>query len=370
MKRVLIIGAYGNFGRFITGRLAQDKSLKVVIAGRSQQKADELAEELVAQKVSVHQPEAHALDIHVNLQNRLAQLNPDIVIHTSGPFQSQDYKVAEACIEVGAHYIDLADGREFVSEIYQLDLAAKKAGVVVISGASSVPCLTSALIDHYQQEFAVIEEVDYGITTAQKTTRGLATTAAILSYTGKGFDTKIDGTNRSIFGWQSLRARKYRKLGWRMLGNCNVPDLALFPARYPDIRTIRFYAGLELPFIHIVLWSLSWLVRTGLISSLEKAAPLLLKLSFLFDWMGTVNSGFHMRLSGKDELGKPKVVDFELTAKSGDGPYIPCMPAILMCQKLADGQFENTGASPCIGMISKSEYLTALENLDICWGEK
>jgi hypothetical protein len=67
------------------------------------------------------------------------------------------------------------------------------------------------------------------------------------------------------------------------------------------LKTVRFYAGLEIPFIHITLWALSWLVRIGLIRRLEKAAPLLLKTSYLFDWLGSANSAFHMELSGTDK---------------------------------------------------------------------
>jgi len=149
-----------------------------------------------------------------------------------------------------------------------------------------------------------------------------------------------------------------------------VPDLALFPKRYPELKTIRFYAGLEIPFIHVTLWALSWLVRARLIASLVKAAPLMLKLSYLFDWLGTSNSGFHMKLSGTGKNGGNKTITFELTARSGDGPYIPCMPAIILAKKLASGTLNETGAHPCMGFITKDEYLGALSKLDISWTEK
>jgi saccharopine dehydrogenase-like NADP-dependent oxidoreductase len=359
IKRVLIIGGYGNFGSFITRRLAQDDNLQVIIAGRSREKAEKLAREMNI--------EAVALDINNGLAAALAAVKPDIVVHTSGPFQAQGYDVAKACIAQGCHYIDLADGREFVENIAMLDAEAKEKGVLVISGASSVPCLTSALVDHYRIEFQALENLDYGITTAQKTNRGLATTAAILSYTGKPFKTLINGRMKNVYGWQSLHARKYPALGWRLLGNCEVPDLVLFPKRYPDLKTVRFYAGLEIPFIHITLWALSWLVRIGLIRRLEKAAPLLLKTSYLFDWLGSANSAFHMELSGTDKGGNNKTVRFELNARSGDGPYIPCMPAILMVKKLANGLVSGTGAAPCMGFITLDEYLAALADLDIQW---
>ena len=363
--RVLILGGYGNFGSFISRTLAKENNIQVIIAGRSLVKADKLAFEINL----TSNIETIALDIDDDISSSLKKIKPNIVIHTSGPFQSQTYEVAESCINLGIHYIDLADGREFVAGISQLHELAIKNNVLVISGASSVPCLTSALIDHYQAEFENIESIDYGITTAQKTARGLATTAAILGYTGKPFSTLINGIHQNVYGWQGLHIHKYEQLGWRLLGNCNVPDLALFPKRYPDIKNIRFYAGLEISFIHITLWSLSWLVRIGLIKNLQGAAPLLLRTSFLFDWLGSSNSGFHITMSGKDLLSQDKTVTFELAARSGDGPYIPCIPAILLAKKLANNKITKVGAYPCIGLINRNDYLNELKDLDIHWIE-
>lgn len=359
---LLIIGGYGNFGSFITRALAKEKNITLSIAGRTLSKAQTLADEVNAKAIEI--------DIRHNFIEKLQTIKPDIVIHTSGPFQSQGYEVAEACIACGVHYIDLADAREFVAGIHTLDDKAKRANVMVISGASSVPCLSSALIEHYNNEFDVLENVDYGISTAQKTTRGTATTAAILSYTGKSFKTLINGEQKDVYGWQNLHAQKYSGRGRRLLGNCNVPDLELLPKIYPQLKTLRFYAGLELPFIHITLWGLSWLVRIGLIKDLKPAAPLLLKLSFLFDWLGSAHSSFHMTLQGHDKSGSHKTIHFELSARNGDGPYIPCMPAILIAKKLANGQLNTTGAKACIGIISKNEYLDALKALDISWTEQ
>jgi saccharopine dehydrogenase-like NADP-dependent oxidoreductase len=366
IQRVLIIGGYGNFGSFIAKTLAKDSDLQIIIAGRSLQKAQAFSEKIEA----INKVEAYQVDIQNDITTALCSIKPDIVIHTSGPFQNQGYAVAEACINAGMHYIDLADGRDFVANIHHLETLAKNKNVLVISGASSVPCLTSALIDHYQTRFKSIDCLDYGITTAQKTARGLATTAAILSYTGKSFETIYRGKRKQILGWQGLKARKYNQLGWRLLGNCDVPDLALFPVRYPDIKTIRFYAGLEIPLIHLTLWGLSWLVRAGILRRLENFAPLLLKVSYLFDWLGSSNSAFHMTLTGKDDLNLNKKIQFELTAQSGDGPYIPCMPAILLTRKLVQKTIIERGAFPCMGFITYEEYLDSLKDLDISWIEQ
>lgn len=197
IQRVLIIGGYGNFGSYITKSLAREANMQVIIGGRSSAKAKQLVLELDAANAA----EAIALDINTDITDVIQSVNPNIVVHTSGPFQTQGYDVAKSCIAQGAHYIDLADGRSFVEGIVTLDEQARSRGVLVVSGASSAPCLTSALVDYYKGEFKVLENIDYGITTAQKTARGLATTAAILGYTGKRFSTLIDGNQTDVYGW-------------------------------------------------------------------------------------------------------------------------------------------------------------------------
>jgi len=52
-------------------------------------------------------------------------------------------------------------------------------------------------------------------------------------------------------------------------------------------------------------------------------------------------------------------------ARSGHGPYIPCMPAILLARKLARDTLHVRGAMPCVDLISLDEYLAALKGLDI-----
>src|SRR3546814_8733808 len=78
--------------------------------------------------------------------------------------------------------------------------------VLVVSGASSVPCLTAAVIDAYLPAFARLDAVDYGISAAQHTNRGLATTSAVLSYVGKSMTMLRDGVIKTVYGWEDTRA--------------------------------------------------------------------------------------------------------------------------------------------------------------------
>ena len=361
MTRVLIIGGYGNFGGYIARALAADPNISLMIGGRSEAKADRFALSLGTLNPAV----GATRDIDGDLEGRLRELAPDVVIHTTGPFQAQDHRVARASILAGAHYLDLADARQFVASIDELDAAAKRAGVSVISGASSVPCLTAAFLDRYQPQFAKMTGASYGIAAAQATNRGLGTAAAILSYVGKPFTILAAGRRKRVFGWQGIRAVRYPELGLRLFGYCDIPDLELFPERYGDLNDLEFVAGHEVKLLHVGTWLLSWLVRLGFVKSLSPHAARLLKLSFLLDPLGSDKSGFHMFLRGIDGGGRPAEIRIFMLARQVHGPNIPCYPAIILARRIAAGQQLEPGARSCLGMIDLDELLGSMEHLDI-----
>ena len=319
VARVLVIGGYGNFGSYIAQSLAQDPQIRLPIGGRAEAKAQSVA----AWLGGANPAEGHAIDIDGNLAAAFDRISPDIVVHTSGPFQRQDHRVARACIAQGCHYLDLADARDFVVSIGELDAAARERGVIVVSGASSVPCLTAAVIDHYRPGFTRLDAINYGICTAQQTNRGLATTLAVLSYVGKPLLRQRDGRMQRVFGWQDTHVVRYPELGLRLFGKCDIPDLDLFPRRYSDVRSIRFAAGHELKVLHAGTWALGWLVRLGLVRSLDRHAEQLLKFALLFDRFGSGRSGFHMFLAGAGRDGRPRCAASSSSRGRGTGRTFP-----------------------------------------------
>ena len=355
--KVLVLGASGNFGRRIALALAR-KGIPIIAAGRTGGKLAALTQEAREGPLG-----SAVFDVTSELDRHLDALRPAVVINTCGPFQGADISIARAAIEHGVHYIDLSDGRDFVRGFDTLDSAAKARGVVAITGASTVPALSSAVIEHFCGEFAEIESLQYGISPGQKTTRGLATTQAVLSYVGKRLE-PFAGRTRPMFGWQDLYREDYPEIGPRWFANCDIPDLDLLPARY-GIKAIRFSAGLEVPLLHFGLWLLSWIVRARFPLNLPRFAKPMLAASNLFDVFGTADGGMHIILRGRERDGAPHERRWFVIAKSGDGPQIPCVPAIILGEKLARGEVLATGAYPCTGLISLEEYMAELKGLDI-----
>ena len=160
--RVLVIGGYGNFGTRIAAGLMRVGGLEVVIVGRNAARAKKAAQHLGAEPAE--------LDVQAGeLAAGLLRIGGDVIVSAVGPFQQDDYRLARAAIAAGMHYVDISDSRRHVCGIIQLDHAARERGVMVVSGASSVPALSSAVIDASVDKFSVLSEVDYGISASELT---------------------------------------------------------------------------------------------------------------------------------------------------------------------------------------------------------
>jgi hypothetical protein len=361
MNQVLILGGYGNFGSRIATALVKE-NISIIIAGRELKKAETLRNKL-KQDAAENMITVAAFDANKELGKQLELLKPIIVINTIGPFQTTDYFIAKTCIQHNVHYIDLADARDFVTGITCLDSLAKKNNVLVVSGASTVPGLSSAVLERYKNDFAAIDSLIYGISPGQKAPRGLATTKSILTYLGKPLK-PWGNHNQTRFGWQDIYRQEYPELGKRWMANCDIPDLDLFTDKY-GLKNIRFFAGMENSALHLGMWAMSYLVRIGLPLNLPKHAKFLLSLSHIFDSFGTTSGGMHMLMKGTNKEGKFLEIKWFIIAKDNDGPQIPCVPAIILSKKIIQGKLHASGAIPCVGMITLDECMKELEGFSI-----
>lgn len=358
--RVAIIGGYGNFGAHVARSLASDSAIQLVIAGRSLAKA----QAFVAGLGAANPAEAGAYDL-AGPPEALAALKPHLVINMVGPYNGQSYAVAEAAIACGAHYCDIADAREFVTGIGVLDDAAKAAGVAVLAGASSVPALTAAYCDEAALVMRSIRYVEYGISGAEQSNAGAGTVAAVLSFVGQRFTQLIDGRMTQVTGWSDLRRVHLPGVGKRWFGRANAPDLDLFAARYPGLTDHSFWAGHAIAPLHFGTLLMGWLTRAGLLPRLDPFAPQLVRIASLFDWLGTGTSGFFMTITGEGADGAPVTRRHWIVARSGHGPYIPCIPVILIAQAMAAGRRFPSGARPCLGIVTLAEFRAAFAGFDI-----
>lgn len=345
--RIVVLGGYGNFGARICRALAQRSVGEVIAAGREPD-AGRLAPGVGRAKLDL---EAR------NFAGALEDLSPSIVVHCAGPFQGQGYHVAAAAVDAGAHYIDLADGRDFVANFAErVHRPARERNVLAVSGSSTLPALSSAVIDNVSRRLAQIDEIRIVIAPPQRAERGTATIAGIVSYAGKPFKWLSAGEWTAAYGWQEMRRAEITGLRSRWSAACDVPDLALLPARFPGVKTVEFRAALELRVQHLGLWCAAALRRRGMDVPLERWVLGLGRMANALNVFGSDRGGMLVSVIGTREDGSRARVEWHLTAGSNHGPEIPCMAAILLAQKLAQGEIATRGAYPCMGFLTLADF--------------
>lgn len=347
--RVMVLGGYGNFGARICRALAGDASMELLVAGRDGLAAQQFAERLPAGFGA----QGVAVDMHsADFSSQLSALKVDLLIHTAGPFQGQDYAVARACAQAGASYIDLADGRRFVSDFAQaLNAPFRAAGRVAISGASTVPALSSAVVDALCSGWQRIDTIDTCIAPAQTAPRGLATMRAVLGYCGEPLSVWRNGQWQFQTGWANPQPVQIQGLKPRLGALCDIPDLELFPEKYKVAQRVEFLAAVEVRLAQRALALLASLRRLRLIPNPAVFARVLNAGAKGLDPLGSALGGMVVRVSGLNADQASAQRAWHIAADNDHGPEIPCMAAILLARKLASGQHMQPGAYPAVSLL-------------------
>lgn len=349
--RTLVLGGYGNFGARIARGLAGDAAIQLLIGGRDGRQAAALADELGAAPLVV---DAASAGLAATLRREGVQL----LIHSAGPFQAQDYRVAEAAADAGAHYIDLADGRRFVCDFkVALNVRYLATGLSAVSGASTVPALSTAVIDHLCAGWQRIHSIESCIAPAQTAPRGIATLQAVLSYCGAPIQVWQQGRWVALPGWANPVAVHFARMKPRLGALCDIPDLELLPQRHRGVQSVMFRAALEIGLTQRGFAWLAALRQAGLIRQPQRWARPLQRIA---DWMNPFGSdvgGMVLRVQGIDAQGQARQRAWHITAGNDHGPEIPCMAAILLARRWAHGAAPQPGAGPCAGLLSVEDFM-------------
>ena len=359
MTRILILGGYGNFGGRLARLLADESRLTLLIAGRSHERAKRFCAALGG----VAKLEPHRFDRNGYVLAQLRDITPEIVIDASGPFQTyggDPYAVVKACITLGINYLDLADASAFVNGIAAFDGEAKKREVFVLSGVSSFPALTAAVVRELSRDMAQVETVIAGVAPSPFADIGLNVFRAIASYAGKPLTVLRDGretTAHALVGsrYFTIAPPGMLPLRPRRFSLVDVPDLTVLPALYPSLRTVWVGAGTVPGVLHRALGMLSWLVRLGVLRTLGPFAASMYWASRLLRW-GEHRGGMFVTVAGFAAGGSRVEREWHVIAEAGDGPFIPAMAAAAIVHCILEGWRPAAGARAGTADVRLADY--------------
>lgn len=153
---VAVLGATGVTGRRVAAYLAsraRETNLRWVAAGRDPDKVRRvLAEE------GVHEAEVIASDIGRPESLQALAERSRVVLNLVGPYAPVGREVVAACVEAGAHYVNISGEMQFIRRIVtEFDKAARSAGVKVVqpAGFESLPpdLLIRAMAEQAKERF-------------------------------------------------------------------------------------------------------------------------------------------------------------------------------------------------------------------------
>lgn len=167
-RRVVVAGGRGVFGSLLVAELQTRREFDVVAPSRA------------------------ALDINDAISIRRAAEGAFAVLCAAGPFQTLDRSAVRAVVDAGAHWLDIADDPSWffgLLDDQSLDEAARKAGVAVLPGLSSLPALSGALVRRATMRAPEARHATITLAIGNRNRKGAAAIASALASGGHSLST-------------------------------------------------------------------------------------------------------------------------------------------------------------------------------------
>ncbi len=275
---------------------------------------------------------------------------------------------------MGVDYMDFADGSDFVKGIGQFDEAAKAKGIFVLSGVSSFPVLTAAVVRRLSGDLVKVNAITAGIAPSPFAGVGENVIRAIAAYAGQPVKLVRNGHAASGFALTEIKRYTIAPPGRLPLDNLrfslvDVPDLQVLPELWPGLDGIWMGAAPVPEILHRMLNGLAWLVRWRMLPSLSPFASVFFYAVNTLRW-GEHRGGMFVQVEGLTSAGASIVRSWHLLAEGNDGPFIPCMALEAVVKRSLDRHAPAAGARPASGDLELADYEKLFAQRTIYTGQR
>jgi short subunit dehydrogenase-like uncharacterized protein len=185
MKRTgqfLIYGATGFTGK-LTSRIARDRGLKPILAGRNEAKLEAIANALGLRY------RVFALSQSAAIDAALAEV--DAVLHIAGPFSATSRPMADACLRTGTHYLDITGEIDVFETLARRDAEARTAGIMLLPGVGFDVVPSDCLALHLKHQLP--DAIDLKLYLAGSNALSRGTAKSMLEAVALGTRVRRDG---------------------------------------------------------------------------------------------------------------------------------------------------------------------------------
>lgn len=183
----LIYGANGYTGNLIA-RLAVERGLRPVLAGRDRDKISRQASELKLEH------RAFALEDTATLEAALQTIA--VVLHCAGPFSHTSNLMADACLKTKTHYLDITGEVAVFESLAARGAQAQSAGVMLLPGVGFDVVPSDCLAAHLKRRLPSATRLTLAIQGMGRISHGTATT--MVENINRGGLVRLDGKLTSV----------------------------------------------------------------------------------------------------------------------------------------------------------------------------
>jgi len=312
MKRVIVLGGLGQFGRTA---------------------ADELRLLGMPVQIVSRRPAAD-LQVDANDANsiRSALRAGDVVIDAAGPFHARSTALLETAIEIGFDLIDINDDLRYAEAILELQPRIESAGIRVLSSASTVSAVAAATV-HYSG-VVMPRRVSAFLAPASRHTANPGAALSLIRSVGRPVRVFHAGHLEQRAGWSDPRrfpmpAPIGAICGWLF----ESADAVYLPRIWPSLRDVAMYVDTNTAGVNILLrLAARWpIVRRSLERQVRVA-------TWFARWFGSSAGGIGYEI--EDAGGR--IARYAIV--SDKNSFVAAVaPAVLAAQAIVEGRFPHRG---------------------------
>jgi len=251
-KRIVVAGGAGDMARVTVRKLLElSDSHRMVLADLDGRKARRVAGSFRSERVGWAEVDIFAPD---ELRNVIR--GADLVLNATGPLYRTGVPVLEACIAEKVDYVDYGDTYEAAEAQFELDSAAREAGITALLCAGLTPGLLGLLGKKCMAYLDAVDTVEFAFVSGPNSTTdeiekgGTAIVDHMLFETTGSCVVFEDGERVEVPAFRRPVPLDFPEpLGRYTCYLIGHAEVSTFPRFFPDLRNVRVYGGMHPPFL-------------------------------------------------------------------------------------------------------------------------
>ncbi len=351
-KKILIVGGYGSVGSAVSQMLAQDEDILLVIAGRDEAKARQLAVDLngEARRIDITDPDS------------IAKALEDIALVINcfgGPFTGKPLHLAQACAGRGIAYLDVSGSYEYAERFLALNELARTNHATLITAQGANPGIPGIAVMSCLRAFDKLES------------------ARIIFVLGAKLDGISPASLQELKYMFDVRPLVWKKSAWIRpeiqslkeyigkpferevyLGASLTRDLLALP-QMVELDELSFWSGSQ--FTGQGLLMILGL-KMGLSSSIRGARLLLNGLKCMGRSPEALPHALIKIEAGGQKAGNHKHLSMEMYAEEN---YLTALAPVIACRQILEGKLGAHGAFVPPQVVPAQDFLQRLRQFPI-----